>query len=235
MDYRESHKHPAKGESYHRVFETSAWLRYTWQRERRALIDALRVRHRGALLDFACGTGRVLGFLGSMFTDAVGVDVSESMLQVARRTCPFRTINADLTATRIFAARSFDIITAFRFFPNAEPALRSMVLTSLVDLLANDGALIFNNHQNSNSTLVRANRILRRTIPWTPMSSEEVRKMVLGAGLKIAETYRIGVLPATERRMLCPSFAHDVVDAVAERVALTRDWFQDVIYVCVRS
>jgi SAM-dependent methyltransferase len=232
--YRASHTAVGKGEQYQAVYETSPWLRYSWGRERTALRAALgeHALHRGRYLDFACGTGRVLSFVGAMFEAAVGVDVSESMLAVARTTCPYEAINADLTVQTVFESATFDLITAFRFFPNAEPALRQDAMQVLSGLLAADGVLIFNNHQNAASSVVRAHRALRRTIPWTPLAHAEVERLVTSARLRIVDTYRIGVLPATERRMIAPPWVHDVADAIARRIPSAGCLFQDVLYVC---
>ena len=43
---------------------------------------------RGLILDAGCGTGRLSRLLGEKGYDVIGVDVSESMLSVARENCP---------------------------------------------------------------------------------------------------------------------------------------------------
>jgi predicted TPR repeat methyltransferase len=200
----------------------------------RAAVETHAVRRR-RYLDFACGTGRVLSFVGPMFDSAVGVDVSESMLAVARETCPFDTINTDLTVNSIFEPASFDLITAFRFFPNAEPALRQDAMQALSRLLAPGGLMIFNNHQNAASSVVRAHQVLRRTIPWTPLAHAEVERLLTAARLRTVGAYRIGVLPATERRMLVPPWVHDLADAIARQIPPINGLFQDVLYVCTHA
>lgn len=62
------------------------------ERDLRALLAGAelacgRIR-RGRALDFGCGVGRLLRPLASEFEEAVGVDVSGSMLALAARHCP---------------------------------------------------------------------------------------------------------------------------------------------------
>ena len=45
----------------------------------------LAAKYAGTVLEIGCGTGRVLAHLGAAGYEAVGVDVSRPMLEVARR------------------------------------------------------------------------------------------------------------------------------------------------------
>src|SRR4051795_11691 len=90
--YRESHKF--RGQDYQRTFTEYAYraLLWTWERE---VLDAVVSPAASAhlvYLDFACGTGRVLRHLEERVKTATGVDVSASMLQVARN----ETVRANL-------------------------------------------------------------------------------------------------------------------------------------------
>ena len=79
-------------------------------------------------LDFACGTGRILEYFAGRVDSSTGVDVSDSMMEVAGRWPPkAELIEADLTQNDVLGDRRFNLITAFRFFPNAEPELRQAV------------------------------------------------------------------------------------------------------------
>ena len=57
-------------------------------------------------------------------------------------------IQADITKEDIFAGREFNLITAFRFFLNAEENLRKDALNTITSLLSEDGYFVFNNHRN---------------------------------------------------------------------------------------
>ena len=90
--------------------------------------------------DFACGTGRVLEFLGRRFPHPVGIDVSPDMLALARDRCPEASfITGDVTTAPDLAPGPFDLITAFRFFLNAEPKLRDEVMAWMRDALGQAG------------------------------------------------------------------------------------------------
>lgn len=236
-DYRSSHMAPKKGDQYHNVFSSSPWLRYVMNREREHLLDIVEqyCSRRHDYLDFACGTARILRLLASHFKAAVGVDVSTSMLAVARTRAEYAIIEGDITRDeRLLGSRRFDLITAFRFFPNAQPQLRKEAISALVNHLADDGVLVFNNHQNSSSTLLRATRALRKQIAWTPMHHDEVLALVQAAELHVIETRHIGVLPANERRMLVPTLVHTLADTLAIRAGVSRQLAQNIIYVCRR-
>ncbi|WP_163078392.1 methyltransferase domain-containing protein, partial [Acinetobacter baumannii] len=102
-----------------------------WEQVEKPLVRAILAEfaRRGAMhsLDFACGTGRILQLHGEVFDDVVGTDISAEMLAVARLRCPeAQIVEADLTTTGVsdrVAGRQ--VCTAFRFFLNAEPALRA--------------------------------------------------------------------------------------------------------------
>src|SRR5262245_37552937 len=74
-------------------------------------------------LDFACGTGRLTAVVAPMAMDVVGIDVSRSMLKAAASKLPSaRFVCGDITTEDLHLG-SFDLVTTFRFFGNAEPAL----------------------------------------------------------------------------------------------------------------
>src|SRR5690348_278614 len=132
MGYTDSHK--ARGRDYHDSFRpaVSPYRAMHWRLEQRALDGILRdhvVGRNIAYLDFACGTGRILAHLYQRVAVATGVDVSSSMMEVARELAPgAELIEADLTQRDVLQDRRFDLITAFRFFPNAERELRQAVI-----------------------------------------------------------------------------------------------------------
>ena len=131
--YRESHLGAAKARSYDEdLWDPQAAKGLDWLVEQRLLAGVLRSAGSsapGPAADFACGTGRVLEFLGLYFPAPVGIDVSPDMLALARARCPrAKLILGDVTTMPSLAPGPFDLITAFRFFLNAEPPLRSEVL-----------------------------------------------------------------------------------------------------------
>lgn len=236
-DYRMSHKAPEKGLSYDDGFRTMPWRRYVWQHEQRVLDYVLRkyfvkkpIRH----MDFACGTGRILKYLVGRIETSTGVDVSESMLEVARgKVTSAQIIKADLTETDVLGDRSFNLITAFRFFPNAQHVLRKQVITCLSKHLSNDGVLVFNNHKNHTSFRYQIARLRGRQ--FRTMSNREVSELVSSAGLVITKVFPIGVLPAVDGHMLVPSCIHRVLDSLLNTCRIGPILAQNTVFVCKKK
>ncbi len=102
ISYKESHKYEGKGDEYEAYYQTEAWEKFLWSREQEIILMILDKYFAGKeihLLDFACGTGRITGLLENRVKTSTGVDVSGSMLAIARNKLK-RTeiIEADITA-----------------------------------------------------------------------------------------------------------------------------------------
>ena len=237
-DYRDSHQN--KGDDYHRLFSDNPYARLLWILERRVLDRVARGLPRsGSLrhLDFACGTGRIIAHLEQYCGESLGVDVSLSMLRVARRTAPGASfLCADITSTPLLQDQRFDLVTTFRFFLNAEPPLRLAAMKKLASLLTTDGVLVFNNHRQHRSL---THRLLlrmkpgRRDLHYMPHS--EVLDLVTAAGLRIVRTFPLGILPATEGRMLLPTAVMFPIERIALTMPSLRSFANDVVYVCARA
>jgi len=232
--YRNSHQH--KGIDYHTRFSENPRRAMVWNLERKILLrivsrflDARSCEH----LDFACGTGRILTFLEDHVATSTGVDISESMLAIARQNTTKATIfHGDLTREPVLKGRSFDLITTFRFFPNAEPQLRTDAINTLTRLMKPDGLLVFNNHRNTSWLRCRLAALRRKKgMRLEGMSDEEVRALVAQADLTIKKVYHVGVLPETETQFLRPRFLASWFESVASRLPLA-SLSEDLIYVC---
>ncbi len=200
ISYTDSHKYQGKGAEYEQYYQTQAWQKFLWSREQRIILGILDKYFAGRdvhLLDFACGTGRIAGLLERRVKTSTGVDVSGSMLAVAseklKRT---QIIEADITGENVLKPRKFNLITAFRFFLNAEPELRRAAMRALVELLDDEGYLVFNNHQNLGSPWTRL--LYRRHQRKNPegtfnvMSIREMEQLVREAELEIVEIFPVG-------------------------------------------
>jgi predicted TPR repeat methyltransferase len=129
---------------------------------------------------------------------ATGVDVSEAMLEVARQKLQRTQLyKVNVVQESIFPEHKFNLITAFRFFVNAEPELRVAALRALKPLLAQDGFLVFNNHQNFDSPYMRlavAYARWRGCSPFNTLCLAQCRALLAEVGFEIVRLYPAGML-----------------------------------------
>jgi predicted TPR repeat methyltransferase len=236
VSYRQSHL--AKGADYHRRFEANPRRALIWRIERK-ILDDLYGRYLSGrevdYLDFACGTGRILAHLEHRVASATGVDISPQMLATARAntTCS-ELVEGDLTRQDLLAGRPFDLITAFRFFAKAEPALRSETMAALAARLRPDGLLVMNNHESTGAVRKRLARLLtagRRG--RRGMSAAEVRQLTASAGLQIVRTYHAGLVPEWEAFLLRPRLVVAALEELFRHLPLA-PFAENVVYVCRR-
>lgn len=188
----------------------SSWI---WELQRPYVqreIEALRrQRSRIRLLDFACGTGRVLSFVENLADESIGLDISAEMLSLAATKCRRSVlIEGNLATNPALITESFDIITMFRFILNAGPELASTILRLLhPHLLAAQGRLICNVHGNSWSlrrfalAFHRSGRSSQSTRPSTPppmleqMSPRQMHDILRNTGYRVRSAYGFGLFP----------------------------------------
>lgn len=151
----------------------------TGEREISAVLEVAarhdRPRERGRALDFGCGVGRLSRALGDRFTEVVGVDISEVMLERARQ------LNADRPNIRFvlnvaddlaeLESGSFDFIyTSYvlQHMPERADALR--FVAEFVRLLRPGGVAIIQ---------------MPERIPWRarPMVRRRLYRMLRSVGL----------------------------------------------------
>ena len=226
--YRESHFGPEKARSYDEdLWDPQAAKGLDWLLEQALLTDVLRtVVPSGArsAADFACGTGRVLEFLSRHFPSPVGIDISPDMLELARARCPRSTlVLGDVTTAPGLAPGPFDLITAFRFFLNAEPTLRSDVLTWMRKALRPGGLIIVNFHLNA-ASLRGAYLRLRTTSAARPpmMSVGQARRLFADHGFAVRQILGYSFLPYRRdgRALLAPAVRRRVEMRLAGSDAL---------------
>ena len=192
MDYRESHKE--RGASYDKALEEEAISNYMSVIEDdllRTIVPTLFPGMSPRYLDFACGTGRITSIVAPMSAHSFGVDISESMLKNAKLKCPdTQFFHMDITKNPL-NLEPVDLITSFRFFGNAQDALRADVLPELNRLLKKDGYLLINNHRNPWSLQYMLGRLTggKRELDLTPV---KLKKILNANGFRITKVYGIG-------------------------------------------
>lgn len=212
---------------------------YMWQLQQpllREVAESIARRFkRPRYLDFACGTGRVLVFIAPHVHSATAVDISGQMAAAAAAKVPTANCEtADILTDTDLQAKRFDLITAFRFFTNTEPEMRSAVMARLAAMLASsDARLVFNVHSHTPSAQT-LNAWYRRLHGWAPlsgMSTSEIMRLVDGAGLEVVTWRGYGLLPP---RLYHSRFAAAArrLDGAFARIPLTRYISRDAVFVC---
>ena len=233
-DYRFSHTGETKARSYHTKFTANRWRSLIWTFEQTIITSIVtkyfpqgHYRH----LDFACGTGRITTLLAKSATSSIGIDISDDMLQIAKRENAGPTyICADITKNSVEFDNCFDLITAFRFFPNSQTALRNEALHQLSTLICAGGILILNNHKNSTSLVYQASRVLKGKRHHA-MKHNEVRDLADSHGFTLKERLGIGYLPCADRFCWLPTTIAQPIEKLAQSARLPPYLASNNIYV----
>jgi SAM-dependent methyltransferase len=215
-DYSSSHL--GRGADYDADFAALRFRAVMWQLEQQVLRELVTGTGADSVLDFACGTGRITEALATELPAAsvIGVDIADSMLEVARRRVPRATFVAvDGTELhRVVPAGSVDLAAAFRFFANADPLLRRAATAALADAVRPGGHLLLNNHRNFWSP----SYVVRRARPGAAAPGArnvDVLGPFLDRGFEVVARRSLGLLPASEERV------YGVPEGLAHRV----EWF----------
>jgi SAM-dependent methyltransferase len=198
---------------------TTLWI--AEQRVLGRLLKQYSPDHKAAdALDFACGAGRIIGYLAPRVRALLGVDISQAMLALARRKVgpEVRLICADIVASPHAISESFDLITAFRFLLLAEPPLRKACVQVLQSKLRSDGVMILNSHGNPRSFRALAscrNKYLRGTEELPAFSITDMRSLADECGLKLVGCAGVGFLPGALYRVLPRGLCTKIESALA--------------------
>ncbi len=229
--YRATHQSRDHAALYDRDFWSASSAKgLDWELEQR-ILDLIFDRHLiprpRRVLDFACGTGRVLHYLENRADETFGVDVSPEMLALARPRCTRSVlVEHDVTvSTPLQLTGTFDLVTAFRFFLNAESSLRHDALEWVRGALDPDGHLVANFHLNPASLRGRYLRARWRGRPRTPMlTPADVDELLAANGFARIARYGYEYLPYRRdgARLLGSGIRRSVEGALLDRPALAR-------------
>jgi SAM-dependent methyltransferase len=246
QSYRETFSRDISAARYDEiVYATGSSADLLWQAEYRVLrplaAAALKGRVAAAYLDFACGTGRVLASLEDLAVHAVGIDVSQPMLDRARSRCSKATlICTDITKTNASPEGQYDLITAFRFLTNAEPALRSAALAALHARLKDNGTLLINSHGNpwSYRLLLLPYHWLKDKRAGRPLfgylSNREAHRLLRAAGFRVETTIGMGFVPQKLLRLLGARIASRI-EARLAGVPVVRRFGLNQLFLCRKT
>lgn len=234
-DYRSSHQ--GRGEDYGDTFKDLPHRKVIWDLEKKILDEITFGLGNCAnleYLDFACGTGRVIGHMEGRFKRCVGVDISPSMIEVAKKNgVASPLLVGDITRESCLPAKAkFDVITAFRFFPNAEPELRSDAIKSMKSHLKHNGILVFNNHLNSTASVFALMRLFNKPFAREAVAESELISLINENGFEVVGKYHVGVLPVVDKVNPFPTWFLRVVEGFLGSFQFFDRFAQNVIYVC---
>ncbi len=216
---------------------------WDWQRPvvEQILADFRHAHSRPVrLLDFACGSGRVISALENQVDIAEGIDISENMVAVARGKCRQARLQVgDILSQPELLQNKYDLIIAFRFLLNVEPELRGKILRRLREVLrAPTGRLLVNVHGNSRSLrhpAIRWRRWRERSqksgAMLNEMSPAETKELLRASGFEIERQFGFGFLPPTLYRTPLRKLSAALDGSLAGESWLSNCSI-DLLYVC---
>jgi ubiquinone/menaquinone biosynthesis C-methylase UbiE len=214
LDYRECHLQDESAQAYRDVY-AAGYYAAQWQQLESPWLSRVfaELKERGAcsMLDIACGQGRITLHGAKYFERVCGIDISPAMLARAQQklsddeTLAAADVTFEVGDVRTFTTdEPFDVVTAFRFFLNAEDDLRLDGLRSARRNIAPGGTFIANVHVASTSPLAMFYRIsnaARRTLGKNTSSVRnaisvgQLRTMFASEGFRIDRIHRYSLLP----------------------------------------
>jgi SAM-dependent methyltransferase len=191
-----------------------------WQLESamlKEIVEDMRKRKKRIdYLDFACGTGRIISFLEDKVDNAIGIDVSQFMLnRAAHKVKRARFLCRDITLADAAVEGQYDLITCFRFLKNAEADLRQAALCQLAKRLRDrDSRLVVNCHGANPFSF----KIVLVPYHWLQallagqehpkyVTNRRLRRIIRNTGLKIEKEIGYGFISGKIYKFLPSSFA----------------------------
>jgi SAM-dependent methyltransferase len=205
-NYSQIHQDDSTGQTYADRFTTSQRLIGMWELEKSVLKKVVLDLNPERILDFATGTGRVISFLEQIApqSELHGIDLSESMLEVARK----NTNNTQLlrldtrNAVEHYGPETFDLLTAFRFFPNADPVLREEAAATLGQLVKPGGHIVINNHRNFWSISYVLMRLVSSSRGVSGSRNTDMIQLFAKHGFNVVRCYSLGIFPQNDRKSI---------------------------------
>ena len=192
-DYRVSHIE--KGDYYDAALEGSAFDKYMADWEKiyiPKIIHNLFPTGLNRYLDFACGTGRITEQIAPLANHSTAVDISPTMMAVARKKCPATRFHLGDITKEDPDLGQFDLVSSFRFFGNAQDELRDVALHAITKRLAPNGRLLINSHRNPRALYALLDRLTGGTSGNMDLHLGKLRILLDRHGLEIESLQPIG-------------------------------------------
>lgn len=240
-DYRLSHTAKGYGQHYEKTFSskrTGFYYKTCEQPFLNKLFSEIAKNSNGPVLDFACGTGRITKILNNHFTDITAIDVSDEMLQSAKKSLPqIKFLHTDVSRENVLN-RKFKLITAFRFILNAQPELRNQCLHWINKHLKDDGVLIINNHLRKNSLKGLLINFVKSFGLWKTrniLSDNDFKNIMLQNGFSCKKLFSFCLLPGGQNfPPVSPKLQFRLEKCLANFIELDH-YAEQSIYICKKS
>ena len=202
-----------------------------------------------SVMDFACGSGRWTKYLETKFNKTIGVDISQNMVDLAKTKCnKAEFVVGDITNSSVRVEQlkqDFDVITAFRFFKNAEDSLRQQAIDVLPNYLKNNGYLILDLHLNTYSFMgilanvikkVKLDRLVNiSSMSLITISIGEIQRLLDDSGLEIIDYWGMGVLPGRSNKILLPIKMLYAVERYFTKNKILRSFSYNILIVAKKT
>jgi SAM-dependent methyltransferase len=240
--YTKSHSDPGYGVKYEETYSNGYYF-YLWKYVEKPIVEKIFTKLKEfkitSCLDIACGTGRILSVEEEYFSETFGIDISEPMLFYAKKKCiQSSLVRADIT--KVPFKNKFDLITAFRFYLNADYGLRKMTLNSIHQLLNKNGLFILNIHVNASSArgkyyMLRNKMQSKKTA--NVVKYEDMVSDLKKNGFSVIDTYWYGYLPRFGRYFsFFPKYFMLFIENTCRNTALVPDYMaENFLMVCRKT
>ncbi|MER5178795.1 methyltransferase domain-containing protein [Streptomyces sp. NPDC002896] len=206
-------------ENYALLYRNGSYDDYVWNLERPTVVDVLRrereKRGQLRLLDFACGTGRILRAAECVADELTGVDISPEMARRAAVGSPKSQIRTGCVLKDDLLSGPYDAVTVFRFFLNAPRDIRIPILRRIREHVEPGALLVINNHGHFPSMRSLAVRVPKpRMQRPNELRHRDIAALLTSAGFQIERRYGFSMFPSALHRHL-PGAALRRVDSLA--------------------
>ncbi len=199
-----STSHLRAGQAYQARFHERPGRAAMWALEQPLICEIFARLAPRRMLDFATGTGRIAAELEATLPSCElhAIDISSDMLALARAKCKgvaFHEMDGRQALAR-FGENAFDAVSAFRFFPNADPALREDAAEQIAGLTKPGGHVVINNHRSFWSLSYMAMRAAGNSDGSYGTPNADIMKLFRQRGFSCVRRYSLGVWPQTDFR-----------------------------------
>jgi ubiquinone/menaquinone biosynthesis C-methylase UbiE len=146
-----------------------------------------RVVNKGTVLEIGCGPGEVSNYLKMRGLDIIGLDLSEKMIEIAKRLNPFIDFRIGDVFKLEFKNNSVAGIVAPYLIVNFTAADVALAISEIQRVLIQNGQLLIAFHSGDEEVEINDFFVKGNTIPYTFFDPEKVKNQLETSGFRIVE------------------------------------------------